>query len=72
MKIAELVNGLRYMVTNEHREFINFLKSNSDVCRHDLSERQQALAEELSRAGILNRIYNEESETVTYNIPKRQ
>lgn len=72
MKIAELVNGLRYMVTNEQREFFNFVKTNSEVNRHELTERQQKLAEELSRAGILNRTYNEESETVTYNLPQRR
>jgi hypothetical protein len=72
MKIAELVTGLRYMVTNEQREFISFLKNSNSISRHELSERQQKLAEELTRAGILDRIYNEESETISYSVPQRR
>jgi len=71
MKIAELVTGLRYMVTNEQQELINMLKEQSVLNRYDLNERQQEIVEQMSRSGLVNRIYNEESQTVSYKLFQR-
>lgn len=70
MKIGELVNGLRYMVTNEQRQLINKLKEHS-IERHNLEEREQYVAEQMTKSGLINRNYNEESQTVVYSLPKR-
>jgi hypothetical protein len=70
MKIGELVSGLRYMVTNEQRQLINKLKENN-IERHDLEEREQYVAEQMTRSGLIDRNYNEESQTVVYSLPKR-
>jgi hypothetical protein len=71
MKIAELVTGLRYMVTNEQRDFIRLLKEHDSISRYDLDERNQRLAEEMTKIGLINRIYNEETETVVYKLYTR-
>jgi hypothetical protein len=71
MKIAELVTGLRYMVTNEQRDFIRLLKEHDSISRYDLDERNQRLAEEMTKIGLINRIYNEETETVVYKLHTR-
>jgi hypothetical protein len=71
MKIAELVSGLRYMVTNEQRELMNMIKEQNLVNRHDLDERQQEIIEQMSRSGLVDRIYNEESQTVSYKLFQR-
>lgn len=68
MKIAELVNGLRYMVTREQQELINLLKEQQVLNRYDLDERQQEVVEQMTRSGLVNRIYNEESQTVSYKL----
>lgn len=68
MKIAELVNGLRYMVTREQQELINLLKEQQVLDRYDLDERQQEVVEQMTRSGLVNRIYNEESQTVSYKL----
>jgi hypothetical protein len=71
MKIAELVNGLRYMVTNEQQELINMLKEQKVLVRYDLTERQQEIVEQMSRSGLVDRIYDEESETISYKLFQR-
>lgn len=71
MKIAELVTGLRYMITNEQKEFIDMLKQRKTCERHNLDERQQRLAEDMTRSGLLNRVYNEDSKTISYTLPNR-
>jgi len=70
MKIGELVNGLHYMVTNEQRQLINKLKEHN-IERHNLEEREQYVAEQMTKSGLINRNYNEESQTVVYSLPKR-
>jgi hypothetical protein len=71
MKVSELVTGLGYMITNEQRAFIHLLKKQDIVNRHDLEERQQRLAEEMTKNGIIDRFYNEETKTVFYKLQKR-
>jgi hypothetical protein len=71
MKIAELVSGLRYMVTNEQLNLIDRLKKNDNLDRHDLEEREQEIMEQLTRSGIVNRKYNEETKTISYSLPRR-
>jgi predicted transcriptional regulator len=66
MKIGELVNGLYYMITNEQREFFKNLRESGPVSRHELDERSQRLAEEMSGLGIIEREYDEKTETVIY------
>jgi hypothetical protein len=68
MKIAELVNGLRYMMTNEQREMVNLLKKEKTLPRADLEERQQRLAEQMTSMGLIDRIYDENSKTVAYKL----
>lgn len=71
MKIGELVTGLRYMVTNEQREFIKMLKEHIKISRYELDERHQRLAEEMTKIGLIDRIYDEEAETVVYKLQTR-
>lgn len=71
MKIGELVTGLRYMVTNEQREFIKMLKEHIKISRYELDERNQRLAEEMTKIGLIDRIYDEEAETVVYKLQTR-
>jgi hypothetical protein len=71
MKIAELVTGLRYMVTREQQELIDMLKEQQVLNRYDLDERQQEIVEQMSRSGLVDRIYNEESKTVSYKLFRR-
>lgn len=71
MKVSELVTGLRYMVTNEQREFIKLLKEHNILSRYDLDERNQRLAEEMTKIGLIDRIYDEETETIVYKLHTR-
>jgi len=71
MKIGELVTGLRFMINNEQREFINMLKEHIKISRYDLDERHQRLAEEMTKIGLIHRIYDEEKETVVYKLYTR-
>lgn len=68
MKIAELVTGLRYMMTNEQREMVNLLKKEKTLSRANLEERQQRLAEQMTSMGLIDRIYDENSKTVVYTL----
>jgi hypothetical protein len=68
MKIGELVSGLKYMVTNEQREVFTLLKQQKEIPRAELDERQNRLAEQMSSQGLIDRIYNEETETVSYKL----
>lgn len=67
MKIAELVNGYYYMITNEQREFFKQLLE-CDKQRNDLDERQQRLAEEMTGMGIIDREYDEKTKSVIYKV----
>lgn len=71
MKIAELVNGLRFMMTREQKEVVDLLKQKNVVNRSDLNERHQRLAEQMTSMGLIDRIYNEETETVAYKLFSR-
>lgn len=72
MRIGELASGLRYMITNEQREIFRLLKDHDELARHQLDERHQRLAEEMTKLGLIKRIYNEEKETVSYKLFSRQ
>lgn len=72
MKIAELFNGLRYMVTNEQKELLSQLKEKQSLPRHSLEERQQEVAEQMTCMGLINRIYDEETKTVAYKLFNKQ
>ena len=67
MKIAELVNGYYYMITNEQRAFFNQLLE-GDKAREELNEREQKLAEEMSGLGIIDREYNDQEKKVIYKV----
>lgn len=71
MRIGELANGLRYMVTNEQRGLFNLIKEHNVISRYDLDERNQRLAEEMTKMGLLDRIYDEKKETVVYKLYTR-
>lgn len=68
MKIAELVTGLRYMMTNEQREMVDLIKKEKALSRANLEERQQRLAEQMTSMGLIDRIYDENSKTVVYKL----
>lgn len=72
MRIGELASGLRYMVTNEQREMFKMLRNQDELPRHQLDERHQRLAEVMTKLGLIKRIYNEETETVSYKLFPRQ
>ena len=71
MKIVELFTGLRYMMTNEQKEIINLLKQEHIVPRSKLEERQQHLAERMTSLGLIDRIYDENSQAVAYKLYTR-
>lgn len=71
MKIVELFTGLRYMMTNEQKEMIALLKKEHTIPRSNLEERQQVLAERMTSLGLIDRIYDENSQTVAYKLYTR-
>jgi hypothetical protein len=68
MKIAELVSGLRYMMTNEQREILDLLKKEKTLSRVNMQDRQMQLAEQMSSMGLIDRIYDENSKEVSYQL----
>lgn len=68
MKIAELVNGLRYMMTREQKELVDLLKKDSSIERTQLSERHQRLAEQMTSIGLIDRSYDDQTKTVIYKL----
>ncbi len=68
MKVAELFTGLKYMLTVEQKEIIDALKEHKLINRTDLEDRQRHLAEQMTSMGLIDRIYNEENETVAYKL----
>lgn len=67
MKLGELVDGMLYMVTNEQRELFTRLRE-SDINRIDLDERSQELAEQMTKAGLIDRNYDEKTEAIIYKL----
>ena len=59
MRLGELVSGLRIMITNEQRGFFEMMKEMGEVTVHDLDERNQRLAEEMTSMGLIDRQQNE-------------
>lgn len=71
MRMGELFNGLRCMITNEQRGFFETLKELQSVTNDDLDERSQRLAEELTSLGLIKRQYNEENKEIRYSLFQR-
>lgn len=71
MKIAELFNGLRYMLTREQKEVIDLIKEHKSIDRAELSERHQRLAEQMTSQGIIDRTYDEDTQAVAYKLYNR-
>lgn len=71
MKIVELFNGLRYMITNEQKEILSQLKEHQVLKRYELNERHQEIAEQMTCLGLIDRIYDEETHTVAYKLFNR-
>jgi len=71
MRMGELFNGLRCMITNEQRGFFEMLKEMESVANDDLDERSLRLAEELTSLGLIKRQYNEENKETRYSLYKR-
>lgn len=71
MKIAELASGLKIMITNEQQELVKLVKEHTQVSRIDLDERKQKLAEDMTGLGLLDRIYDEQTETIIYKLFSR-
>lgn len=72
MRIGELDNGLRYMMTNEQRAFFEMLKELEGVTVNELDERSQRLAEEMTSLGLIDRQYNEEAKETKYSLKQRK
>lgn len=68
MKVAELFNGLKYMLTNEQKEIIDVIKEKKLVHRADLDPRHQRLAEQMTSLGLIDRTYDEENKAVAYKL----
>lgn len=68
MKIVELASGIKTMITNEQQELVKLVKEHRQISRIDLNERAQKIAEQMTGLGLLNRIYDEKTETVIYKL----
>lgn len=71
MKIGELFNGLRIMITNEQKDLIDALKESELIAREDLDERQQHLAEQMTGLGLIDRVYDDQTESIVYKLFRR-
>ena len=71
MKIGELFNGLKIMITNEQKSIIDALKESDIIAREDLDERQQHLAEQMTGLGLIDRVYDDQSESIVYRLFRR-
>jgi hypothetical protein len=71
MKIGELFNGLRIMITNEQKDLIDALKESEIIAREDLDERQQRLAEQMTGLGLIDRVYDDQTESIVYRLFRR-
>jgi len=71
MKIVELASGIKTMITNEQQELVKLVKEHSQISRIDLNERAQKIAEQMTGLGLLDRIYDEKTETVIYKLFNR-
>ena len=54
MKIVEILGGLRIMISEEEKDFVNKLKKNDGVNLSELSDREMELADTLLRKNIVN------------------
>jgi hypothetical protein len=63
MKIVELASGIKTMITNEQQELVKLVKEHRQISRIDLNERAQKIAEQMTGLGLLDRIYDEKTET---------
>jgi len=71
MKIVELASGIKTMITNEQQELVKLVKEHSQIARIDLDERKQKIAEQMTGLGLLDRIYDEKTETIIYRLFSR-
>lgn len=71
MKIGELFNGLKIMITNEQKSIIDALKESDIIAREDLDERQQHLAEQMTGLGLIDRVYDDQTESIVYRLFRR-
>jgi hypothetical protein len=71
MKIVELASGLKTMITNEQQELVKLVKEHTQIARTDLDERKQKIAEQMTGLGLLDRIYDEETQTIIYKLFNR-
>jgi hypothetical protein len=71
MKIVELASGIKTMITNEQQELVKEIKESTHICREDLDERKQKLAEQMTSLGLLDRIYDEEKQAIIYKLFSR-
>jgi hypothetical protein len=71
MKIGELFNGLRIMITNEQKEIIDSLKESETIARADMDERTQRIAEQMTGLGLIDRVYDDQTESIVYRLFRR-
>ena len=71
MKIVELASGIKTMITNEQQELVKLVKESTQICREDLDERNQKIAEQMTGLGLLDRIYDEEKQAIIYKLFSR-
>ena len=59
------------MITNEQKELIDALKESEIIAREDLNERQQRLAEQMTGLGLIDRVYDDQTESIVYRLFRR-
>lgn len=63
MKIVELTNKVLLPITNEEHELLEKFIDESSIPKHQLSEREQTLANQLTVKDVLNR-FNEDGKII--------
>lgn len=71
MKIVELASGIKTMITNEQQELVKLVKEHTQISRTDLDERKQKIAEQMTGLGLLDRVYDEETQAIIYKLFSR-
>ena len=71
MKIGELFNGLRIMITIEQKELIDALKESEIIPRTNMDERTQRIAEQMTGLGLIDRVYDDQTESIVYRLFRR-
>lgn len=67
MKVVQSPQGFQILISNEQHVMLNRFKLGEPILKRQLSEREQILAHELTKAGVLTRC--EVDRKLAYYIP---